>query len=142
MFKIVKNNIPDVFECFYEDEYRNRAHLKREDHGFYMRICPNNKAVEFPLIRVEFPISPDDKGISFKLKFYDGTDHTADPDIQAAIQGAAELVNRWICMVTDVSTLDFNPKYMHINDTEAYARLKLDSITKYEELNQVKSAVK
>lgn len=143
-FTIEQNNIPDVFECYYHDEYGNRAHLKRDDDrcGFYMRIIPDNKNVIFPLIRVSFPLDQTEKGIGFRLKFRDGVDHSSDKDIKAAIDGAAELMNRWICMVSDVNVLDFDTKNMHVGDPEGYARLKIESLTKYEELRELGNAAR
>lgn len=137
MFKIVKNNIPDKFDVFYEDEYGNRAHFEREEGGFYMRLRPRNKAVVVPVVHVSLPLKSDDTGIHLKLQFSDHTDHGNDKDIKAMLDGAGELLSRWICLVSDVAVLNFNPSEMHIKDPEAYARLKIESLLKYEELSMI-----
>lgn len=139
MTKIVKNNIPDVFECYYQDEYKNRAHLKREDGGFYIRIKPANRNVTIPVIHVHLPIEDGQKGVDTKMTFADGTDHSKDTDVEAALSMAGELINRWIGLISDVAILGFNPEKMHINDPEAYARLQIDTLLKYEELKDIGS---
>lgn len=138
MFKIVKNNIPDKFDVFYEDEYGNRAHFERKAGGFYMRLKPNNKAVTVPVVHVELPINVNDTGIHIELQFLDHIDHENDDDIKAMLDGAGELLNRWVCLVSDVAILNFNPSEMHVNDPEAFARLKIEALLKYEELSMLK----
>ena len=139
MTKIVKNNIPNVFECYYRDEYENRAHLKREDGGFYIRIKPANRNVVIPVIHVQLPIQDGAKGVDTKMIFTDRTDHSDDPDVKAALSMAGELINRWIGLVSDVAVLGFDPSRMHVNDPEAYARLQIDALLKYEELKDIGS---
>lgn len=137
MFSIEKNNIPEIFECYYKDEYDNRAHLKRENAGFYMRLKPADKNVSVPVIHVKFPIDRETGGMNMKLLFLDKVNHTNDPDIKAMVKGAGELLNRWIRLVSDTALLGYDRELFHVNDPEEFAKLQLEALTGYEELNRV-----
>lgn len=139
MFNIVENNIIKDFSCRYEDEYHNRIRLARKGQGFYAKLKFSNDKVSVPVIRVQFPVEENEKGLRIVLNFADGKDHSGDEDVVCAVEGTAKLINHWIMMLTDIIRLEFTPA---LNDVppEALAKVKFDTLKGYEELSDVISA--
>ena len=140
MFSLVKNEFLDKGICRYEDEYGNSVFMKRNGQCFVGKLRFFNKNVKLDPVRYDPCNRSESGGFNTSIKFPEGV-NIDDDDIKGGIDGFTAIVQRWVCMVSDISMFSSAQVGMAATDSmypgmtaEDVWKDRMTALTQYDEL--------